>query len=106
MYYHLGLHRDPKFGPIGDKILHRAGPDAVMTGALFYQFAQMISLEQMADISEKPILQRKVGFGKHFGKLWDEVDMGYINWILGKADDFDEDVVYTARCQKIERAKR
>lgn len=106
LYYYLGLHRHPNFGPIGKTLLHRAGPDTIVTGAIFHHMTGLISLEDMVEISKKPILQKYIRFGKHSGMKWDDVDGGYINWILGKSADFDEDVVYTARCQKIDRAQR
>ena len=105
IYYYLGIHEYPPFDLEGET-LHRALPDAMITASILMVMLQQLSIDRMVEISGKPILQKKIGFGKHFGKLWSEIDDGYINWILGKAADFDEDVVYTARCQKIERAQR
>lgn len=104
IYYYLGLHRDPLFD-LSDQTLHRALPDAMITASIFHHMLQKISVNRMIEITLKPVLQKNIAFGKHTGKPWDEVDSGYINWILGKAEDFDEDVIYTARCQKIARAK-
>ena len=106
VFYYLELHRGIYSHLVKGVNLHRAAPDAAITAAIFCEMTRKLTLDEMVEISSKPTLQSKIGFGKHRGKSWDDIDMGYINWILSKSEDFDEDVVYTARCQKIERSTR
>ena len=44
-----------------------------------------------------------VFIGKERGKLWSEVDTGFLRWMLDK--DFDEDAIFTAKYWLNERAK-
>ena len=51
------------------------------------------------EISQKPTLVRRITFGKHTGKSFEEiskVDPGYLRWITGNPD-FDPDMLYTAQ---------
>ena len=62
-------------------------------------------LEQMADMSSKPILYPKIRFGKYKGKTFAELklrDTGYLEWLQdaeGKkpASDRDENLLFTIR---------
>lgn len=58
-------------------------------------------LEEMHRLSTAPVRLKKIGFGKHFGTLWDDVDTGYLQWVLRQ--DFDQDVRYTAETILSER---
>lgn len=49
---------------------------------------------EMIELSSRPVLLRKVSFGKHRGSLWQDLPKDYLRWILSK--DFDEDVRHTA----------
>jgi exodeoxyribonuclease X len=49
----------------------------------------------MVDISAKPALLRRIGFGKHKGLLFSEAPADYLKWIVDKAE-FDADVTATA----------
>ena len=59
------------------------------------------AIEKMSEISSKPSLFRRFGFGKYKGKALEEVvksDRGYLQWLLNqKLNDaaFDEDWIYT-----------
>lgn len=61
-----------------------------------WTMASSAIFNQMLFITENPILLKKIGFGKHAGKSFKEIDSGYLNWIT-KQSDMDSDVVYTAR---------
>lgn len=53
----------------------------------------------LQQVSREPSLLVAVTFGKHRGATWEAVakaDRGYLDWILSKGNDFDEDVRHTA----------
>jgi hypothetical protein len=54
------------------------------------------AVELMYKMTGEPVILNKVRFGKHEGKLWSEVERGYLSWIL-KQSNFDEDTMHTAR---------
>lgn len=52
------------------------------------------------DLSETMPVLKKVHFGKHRGEEWKNVPSDYLGWILkqvSKGEDFDPEVVHTAR---------
>lgn len=104
LFYYLNLHKSPTFDWglfFKQSQLHRALPDAFITAHLLRIFLTRLSIDEMIEISKHPALLPRVNFGKHKGEYWDNVDLGYINWVLDQ--DFDEDVVYTAMMQKSKR---
>ena len=55
-------------------------------------------LEMMIELSQKPVLIKKMRFGKHKGKLLEEVaqsDAGYLNWALENMKEMDQDLRYS-----------
>jgi len=104
LFYWLNLHRStdndwPAFFETSQ--LHRALPDSVITAHLFKDMLTRMPVSKMVEISSRPALLPKVAFGKHRGKKWSEVDLGYIKWILNQ--DFDEDVMHTASQELVNR---
>lgn len=75
---------------------HRALYDIIVTAEIFKVLQTRLSIDQMIEITNKPILLPRVPFGKHAGKTWDQVDYGYLRWILQNITDND-DLVFTAR---------
>jgi exodeoxyribonuclease X len=77
-------------------VAHRAGPDAYVTA---FHLRDMLNggalMEHLIKRSEQPALLIRCHIGKERGKLWSEVDTGFLHWLLDK--DFDEDVKFTAR---------
>ena len=91
--YWLGLRHIPGVGHLQP---HRALYDAVVASQVFGRLLDAeCTLEQMLEWSIEPAVLRVVGFGKHGGKPWSEVPRDYLRWIL--TQDFDEDVIHTAR---------
>lgn len=76
---------------------HRALYDAWVTCALYDRIRKDSGrdFDGLVELSEAPVLLKKVRFGKHQGELWEDVPKSYLRWILGQ--DFDKDVVHTAR---------
>lgn len=83
-------------------VAHRAFPDAYVTAFILLELLKVESAATLIEISSGPALLSRVGFGKHFGKAWTEVDTSYLNWVIGQ--DFDEDVIYTAGVELERRA--
>lgn len=80
---------------------HRALYDAEVTTNLFHAILNKATSddpwEAMFDISQKPILLKKINFGKHAGKEWKDVPRDYLDYILHKSSGWNEDVLHTAR---------
>jgi len=48
---------------------------------------------KMIDVSNRPVVYRKMPFGKHRGMKMEEVPVDYLQWLAGT--DLDEDMRYT-----------
>lgn len=91
--YYLELFKEPEARAMPP---HRAAADVWVTAHVLIRLLRTRSVAELLDMTKRPILLKKVHFGKHFGMLWAEVPRDYLKWIL-KAGDFDMDVVFTAR---------
>lgn len=93
---------------------HRAIGDAIVTAALFREEIMMMKadpkwneIQTIDELTEKmngPVLLKKVPFGKYRGCLWEDMDIGFLDWVEGK--DFDQDVLFTARHWLHEKIQR
>lgn len=94
--YYLGLEIPPT-----SSHAHRALYDVEVTTQLFLRILKEAQTDdpfpKMLEITNSPVLLRKVNFGEHYGKLWSEVPVGYLKWICGKPDKWEEDKLYTAK---------
>ena len=91
--YALSLGADPALAMPP----HRAGPDAYVCALLLDRFiGNGLTLEQMADISDKPCLLPFVTFGKHVGARWSEIPRSYMEWCEKNITD-DEDIQHTVK---------
>lgn len=72
---------------------HRAFPDAYVTAFLLREMLTQATVEQLVEWSSQPALQVRCHIGAHRGKLWTEVDSGFLHWVAAR--DFDEDVLFT-----------
>jgi len=65
------------------------------------KFGAKSDIEKMVEMSAKPLLMRRINFGKHAGKTVEEVariDASYLFWLLGekkKKPAGEEDWIYT-----------
>ncbi|MGH6725121.1 MAG: DNA polymerase III subunit epsilon [Pseudolabrys sp.] len=82
---------------------HRAAPDAYVTAHLLLDLLETASLDQLIEWSSQPVLLVRCHIGKERGKLWADIESGFLRWLLDK--DFDEDVKFTARHHLELRAK-
>ena len=56
------------------------------------------TIEKMIEISTKPVLIKKMTFGKHKGKMMEDVPRDYLDWLYNNADEGmrdREDLMYT-----------
>ncbi len=89
--YYLGLKFSEEINP------HDATSDIIVLEGLFKHYLQFHTIEEMVEISSKPILLKKMSFGKYKGEWFRDIakkDMGYIKWM--KSDmKMDENMNYT-----------
>lgn len=91
---------------------HDAWGDILVLEQLFYRMLKKMvesglskeqALLRMIDISSKPILYRKINFGKYRGETLEHIattDPGYLKWLLGQKEseeDYDENWIYTLK---------
>lgn len=81
---------------------HDALGDVLVLEALFKRVHAKASdefgeqaIEQMVNISNNPLLYRKMPFGKHKGANMEDVPVDYLRWL--SRTDLDEDMAYTVR---------
>lgn len=98
--YWLALDLDPNLA----QPVHRAGPDSYVTAGIITRLLREITLEQMLHATERPILLKKIGFGKHFGTRFDEIDHGYLTWLLKNVTD-NPDLTFTVQHELERRAE-
>jgi exodeoxyribonuclease X len=83
-----------------DAIPHTALGDILVLEALFNRIHAKAAEEfrdnavaRMIDVSSKPVLYRRMPFGKHKGMKMEEVPVDYLQWLAGT--DLEEDLRYT-----------
>ena len=60
---------------------HRALEDATVTAHILARMLSERTVNELLELSGKPVLLEKVSFGKHYGKQWNQVPADYLNWI-------------------------
>lgn len=100
LMYWLGLHdvidEDLRHPP------HRAGPDAFVTAHILLRLLEKATVKQMVAWTREPPLLPRCTIGEHRGKLWSEVDAGFLNWMVNKP--VEPDLVWNAR-RELERRR-
>lgn len=116
--YHLGVEpvkldtgaheSDRKWAP------HRALYDATTTAGLLLhllprarvRYPRAQTVRHLIDCVDAPVLQRRLGFGKYRGRLWSEVDRGYLDWMKRNATEISDDDRYTLEQELLRRGTR
>lgn len=98
LFYYLGFKRGPN-APAP----HRAGFDALMTAHILTRLLAERSVDELLKLARKAVVLKKVPFGMHYGKFWEEVPSSYLDWAKGK-DDLDPDVKFTVKHEIARRA--
>ena len=71
--------------------------DAYVVSLLYNYLSDFVTIEEMLDLSFKPVLLEKFPFGKYKGQYIEEIyynDKTYISWMLA-LDTLDEDLRYS-----------
>lgn len=74
---------------------HRAMGDVVTCISLLKYMAreQNTDLAGLVELSKRPVsLDTRISFGKHKGTKLKDLDKGYVQWLLNKADNLDPDL--------------
>lgn len=100
--YHLGLNplvREMTADDPDNMVPHRALFDTVVTALILLKELEEFNKCDFnctpQELSRKPIIQKKVKFGKHRGQLWTAVPTSYLKWASAPDKDFDSDTKYT-----------
>lgn len=83
---------------------HRALYDVAVTGLLLQQMLNRLGeqepeLRTLGDLlayAERPLLERRLRFGKHRGERFEDVPTDYLQWML-RTDNWGPDVAHTVR---------
>jgi len=65
---------------------HRAGYDSSVTARILIKLLDVMSIEQMVKVSKPSFQPIRMPFGKHAGKLFDEIPSSYLQWIVDHSD--------------------
>ena len=83
-----------------DAVPHTALGDILVLEVLFNRiYAKAViefgddTVSKMIEVSKKPVLYRRMPFGKHKGLKMEEVPIDYLQWLAGT--DLEEDLRYT-----------
>ncbi len=98
LFYWLGFRRGAN-----PPAPHSAGFDAWMTAHILCRLLEERSVDDLLKLSRKAVLLKKIHFGMHRGKLWTEIDIGYLKWADGQKD-MDPDIKFTVKSELARRA--
>lgn len=74
---------------------HRALYDVAVTAEIFMYLVDVVNgVHNFIDISNKPTLLKKIGFGKHFGMAFGDIPVSYLSF-LSTLTEKEEDFKYT-----------
>lgn len=82
---------------------HSAMHDCKTTWLLLEELLKHQSLETLLQWSKEPKYFAKITFGKHAGKRWEEIDLGYLQWMCQQST-MDKDIVACA-AREIQRRR-
>lgn len=100
--YFLGIDREFEWPELAMPP-HRAGPDSYVTAHILSRLLVSRSPGQLITLTTSPVLQKTVRFGKHEGRLWSEMDEGYLQWVLDRG--FNDETKHTVR-HHLQRIRR
>jgi len=102
--YYLDFNVDAKaHDAIGDVIVLEKLFDHIYNKAVKTYGSEMSAVEKMIEVSGKPLLITKFSYGKHKGKIIEEVlsyDRSYLEWMLEQklnGIQLDEDWIFTLK---------
>ena len=84
---------------------HRAGPDAYVTAHILSAlFSAGITEREMVAWTKEPTLLPRCPIGKFRGKLWAEVDAGFLGWMI-KQPEMEYDLKWNAHREIARRSE-
>ncbi|MDP3013037.1 MAG: 3'-5' exonuclease [Candidatus Subteraquimicrobiales bacterium] len=98
--YYLFLYREEKPPAIQEASAdaHSAGGDVATLYLMFRRMVNRYGLDELVEMSSKPVFYEIMPFGKHKGKRISDMvqkEKGYVTWALKEMDD--QDVLYTIK---------
>ncbi len=84
---------------------HSALHDCNTTALILNELLKHQSVETLIQWSNGPKMFSKIAFGKHAGKKWEDIDSGYLNWIIAQKD-MDADIKGCAERELANRRRR
>ncbi len=87
---------------------HRALPDVMVTQAILCRMLEEKTVDELVELTSTPILIETCTLGEQAGKLWSEVPVDFLQWLLSKGPrrpnprggrdiGFDDDTRHTAQ---------
>lgn len=97
--YVFGIDDEPDFLATFAMRPHRAPDDSYVTAFILRSFIRRgVTIQQMCDWTQYPLLLPKYPMNPHKGRPWSEVPKTMINWAMTKSDARnDRDFAHTAR---------
>lgn len=84
---------------------HRAGYDAAVTARILIELLEIMSVEEMVEMSKPEYVPLRMPFGKKYkGCKFAEIDNGYLDWIV-RTPDIQEGIKTAARRELERRAQ-
>lgn len=74
---------------------HRAGPDVAVTAKLLGALLGIVTGQQLVAWTREPRLLPRCPIGKFRNKPWDQVEFGFLDWML-KQQDMEADLKWNA----------
>lgn len=77
---------------------HDAMGDVIVLEKLFDLYSEKMTVEEMLEVSARPIMLKKMGFGKYRDKTFSWIhknDYNYLQWMLREMREMDENLRYT-----------
>lgn len=92
--YELQLYKNEKEGIVANDALS----DTYVIRQLFEYLLDIVDIQKMKELSYASVFLNKIEFGKYKGEYIEEImmkDRGYLEWLLNKVEDLDEDLRYS-----------
>ena len=101
--YVFGLDNEEDFKPEHVTAPHRAGADAYLGALILRRQFMAVGGKQVVQWTRDPAILPRVTFGKHKGAQWRDLPDSYIEWLVTKATELDQDILDTARHHAFDR---
>lgn len=77
---------------------HRAGPDSYVTAHILRRMTVAKHPNALIELTNTPVILKTVPFSKNHGRLWSDMDRGFLEWCLDpRRENLAPEVINTAR---------